>query len=241
MKNNLSRIFLLAILGSLVSFLSCNKNNCEGDKTIENIAPSSNPVGYEVIISTKGFSSTAQVKFGSEAAETRAGEANQIIARVPAGLAGNVQVTVEEGDCVARFDNFKVLGTLPGDLQPSLQNIVLPVPAPAPANGFTNAWVNAADETTGIQLGDDGSGFLSPPGSFEFHNAGNLFFNNNDVRGIVDATTGEIALEVDRIANGGTLEKFDGQFVVPPSTVTAQFAILLVSRQTGRQLLLLYK
>lgn len=109
MKNNLSLLLLLTLLGSSAFFLSCNKNNCEGDKTIENIAPSSNPVGYEVIISIKGFSNAAQVKFGNEAAETRAGEANQIVARVPAGLAGNVQVTVEEGDCVARFDNFKVL------------------------------------------------------------------------------------------------------------------------------------
>lgn len=241
MKNNLLRTFLLVSVGRFFSLVSCESSNCEGDKSVESISPSANPPGYEVIIETKEFSSTAQVRFGNETADTRPGEADQIIARVPAGLAGNVQVTVEEGACVARFDNFKVPGSLPGDLQPSLPDIILPVPAPAPAGGFANAWLNAADNTfnTGIQLGDDGSGILSFPGSYEFHFGGNEFFNGNPVSGTVDVANDKIYLEVDRTAKpGGTLEKFDGQFVVPPASITAQYAILLVSRQTGRQLLL---
>lgn len=241
MKNNLSFLFFLAAFGGIAFCISCKKNNCEGDKTIETIAPSSNPPGYEVIIGTKGFSSAAEVRFGNEVADTRTGEANQIIARVPVGLAGNIQVTVEEGDCVARFDNFKVLGALPGDLQPSLPDIVLPsLPSSYPDN-FTNAWFNAADPTftTGIQLFDDGSGSFNYPDSFEFNFSGNSFFNDNPVSGTVNIATNKIHIEVDRTAkSGGTLEKFDGQFVVPPAN--AQHAILLVSRQTGRQLLLLY-
>lgn len=242
MKNNLSHILLLAAFGGISFFVSCKKNNCEGDKTIESIAPSTNPPGYEVIIGTKGFSSAAQVRFGNEVADTRAGEANQIIARVPAGLAGNVQVTVEEGDCVARFDNFKVLGTLPGDLQASLPDIVLPSPPTSYPDNFTNEWKNAANQLTGIFLLDDGSGTGILTNSSEFYDSPDSqfdFFKNNPVTGTVNVATNKIHIEVDRRGQtGGTIEKFDGQFVAPPAN--AQYAILLVSEQTGRQLLLLY-
>lgn len=230
---------LLAFSACLSLFFSC-KDKCDGNKSIEGVAPDTNPPGYEVIIQTNGFTEAAQVRFGSQEAEVRAGAENgELIARVPGGLAGNVQITVEEGDCLVRFDDFNVSGSLPTDLQASLKDIVLPLPPATYPSNFTNAWFNAADLTftSGIQFDDDGTGTVAYPATREFDFDGQ-FFDDNPVNGTVNISTNEIHISIDRRAKGGTLEEFDGQFVVPPAN--AQHAMLLVSRQSGRQLLLVY-
>ena len=151
MKNAL--LLLTSIL--LLSLPSC-KDKCGLQVSIDAVLPDNNPVDYEVLIKTEGFGDSVIVYFGNQQASLRQGDGiGEFIATVPNGLSGNVEVSVEEEDCIARFGNFVVTGALPSNVQPSLTNIVLPTtPSVLPTDGFTNFWPNAADSATGINLKD---------------------------------------------------------------------------------------
>ena len=162
----------LLVISICVLTIGCKKDNCSN--TITTVQPNTNPVGYEVLIKTTGFTSAAKVVFGSVAATSRAGgESGDIIARVPTGLSGNVEISVEEGDCIKRSDGFVVLGSLPSGVQSSLPNIIVPTTTTVPLEGLDNDWRNA--DTTfkyqGIHLsvgGDLVSGINQIQGSSEF-------------------------------------------------------------------------
>lgn len=234
----------------------CNNSDC--DKSIGAVQPNSNPAGYEVLLKTKGFTDAAQVVFGTVPANSRAGGADgEIIATVPAGLSGNVEISVEEGDCIARSAGFIVLGALPGNVQNSLPVIVVPAPPPAlPTGNIENNWANTASldnfRAFGIHLvGDLTTGTTQLDGSFEYDfSVANSFFDGNPVKGTITVNqatkSSTIYLEIDRRAKtGGTVEHFDGQFIDRPAVPNIsldleQWFILLVSRETGRQLLISY-
>ncbi len=249
MKNT-SLLLVVGALCCLAAGCSTSESSCDKNVSISAVLPNSNPTGYEVLLKTSGFTSAAKVVFGTVAASSRAGgSAGEIIATVPAGLSGNVEISVEEGDCIARSGGFVVLAALPGNVQPSLPNIIIPTPPVTyPQNDIQNNWANAASIVTGRSYGIHFIGFIgnvSPgvceldPTSYEFDFDNNSLFSGNPVKGNINTNTNVVYVEIDRTAKGGTVEKFDGQFIgVPPFLLNIEkWPILLTSRETGRQLI----
>lgn len=235
--------YLFLFLLTLVFACGKDEKTCPG-KSITGISPNNNPVGYEVLLETEGFTDAAVVRFGQSVADSRAGgEAGQLIARVPTGLAGNVQVTVEEGDCLDRFDDFQVLGSYPGNLQPALQNILIAIPGsvPAPAVDFTNSWKNAADssQTAGFFLKDNNDGIFNPA---ECNETPPNSSQTNPISGTYDLQQNKLVIVVQRPTADGGAEEYDGQFINKPAGVPnlpdRNFYLLFISRKTGRQVLL---
>lgn len=233
--------------------LGCDqcKNKCA---SVDAVLPDNNPSGYEVVLKVSGLSQSAKVVFGTVEASARPGaKSDEIIATVPSGVSGNVEISVEEGDCIARFDDFVVSSNVPGNVQPSFEQIIIPVPTPFPSSDFTNAWKNAAPGSTiavfiqGI-LDNNGIAQIAEPNSNEFDsppspNSPNPYFNENPVKGNINNNTNTIYLEIDRSAKpSGFVEHFDGQFIEKPDFLptSSKPAMLLISRETGRQLLLYF-
>ncbi len=237
----------LPILFIVFAFVAgCKKGDSDCDKTITAVQPAINPAGYEVLIKTNGFSPAAKVLFGTVEATSRAGgESDDIIATVPTGLSGDVEISVEEGDCLARKGGFTVSGALPSGVPSSLPQIIIPTPS-SPPSSIGNFYRNAADSNAGISVGGNYTGSVfTLEFSSEFDDD-RPFFDNNPVTGTIDTTTNVITIAIDRTAKtGGTIEHFDGQFIKKPTTITlpanAQPVVwFLVSRETGRQLILYY-
>jgi hypothetical protein len=237
--------FYLLFIGLIAFSLGCDK--CK-DKcaSIDDVLPDNNPPGYEVLLKVTGLSQSAKVVFGTVEASSRLGsQPDEIIATVPDGLSGNVEISVEEGECIARFEDFVVTNTVPDNVQPSFQQIVIPVPTQFPDNDFGNEWKNAAPGSTQrVSIQGTLVNGLAQLESFsiELDNI-NPFFDGNPVKGNINNNTNTIYLEIDRSAKpGGFVEHFDGQFIEKPDFLPASSkpAMLLVSRETGRQLLLYF-
>lgn len=246
---NLFWLPVFLALGALAAGCGKDENSsCSKNVSVTAVQPNTNPAGHEVLLKTSGFSSAAKVVFGTVAATSRAGgEGGDIIAKVPAGLSGNVEISVEEGDCIARSAGFIVSGSLPTGVQSSLQTIIVPTtPTTFPTGNLQNNWKNAAKKTTGINLAINlVAGFSNLDNSFEFDEGTDPYFQNNPVTGTANTNTNVIYLEVDRTAKvGGTVEHFDGKFIVLPGFLVTEsdknYAVLLISRETGRQLLLYF-
>ncbi len=214
-------------------------DNCES--SISSIQPNSNPPGYEVLITTNGFDSDAKVFFGTVEATTRIAGANAIIAKVPSGVSGNnIEVSVE-GDCIARSDGFTVLGTLPNSIQASLQEIIIPTPPPSYPTDIGNNWKNAANDNQSLLIQGSLVGGVAQLDidSKEFN-----YGVESPLSGTINTNTNVIYMEIDRRAiPNGILEHFDGQFIPlpkPDPATTKPYAILLISRETGRQSVFLF-
>ena len=250
----MKHFFWLPIFLALSCFAAgCGKDegsnsSCSKNVAITAVQPNTNPVGYEVLIKTSSFTSAAKVVFASVTATSRpGGQAGDIIAKVPAGVVGNVEITVEEGDCLARSGGFIASGALPTGVQPSLPNIIVPITTtPPPAGSIGNQWLNAA-ATLDISNNPEQSIILAEGiinGSIINFDESNSFEINksvtNKVSGFANISTNQVLIIIDRTANGGSIEHFDGQFIVVPNSLpsTAILAMLLVSRETGRQLLI---
>ncbi|MEO6037622.1 MAG: IPT/TIG domain-containing protein [Saprospiraceae bacterium] len=230
-----------------VPFIGCDKGGKDCDKSINAVQPNTNPAGYEVLIKTNGFSPAAKVVFGTVEATSRAGgESDDIIAKVPAGLSGNVEISVEEGDCIARSGGFLVSGSLPTGVQPSLPQIIVPSPLTNVSSDIANVWTNAAstfdagnnaEHTILIGVGTTVGNIINFEEPFSKET---IKLVVSLVSGFANISTGEVQLTVDRTTHGGIVEHFDGHFVAKPNSVTVSGTsfILLVSRETGRQLLI---
>ena len=225
------------------------KDNCDNDVSIDAVQPHSSPAGYEVLLKTSGFSDTlkAKVFFGLVEAVTKpGGQPGEIITTVPHGLLGNIEISVEEEDCIGRSTEFAVTGSLPSNVQPSLVNIVIPVPlSGTPPTGIGNVWVNAA--STFNDNGAEQTIFIVEGTAIgdliNFDETQSVETNKSiksPVSGFANLSTLEVQIVIDRTSNGGIIEHFDGQFIDKPGflPITANYAILLVSRETGRQLLI---
>ena len=247
MKNK----FWLPVFLALGAFIAgCGKDEnsaCSKNVSVTAVQPNTNPAGHEVLLKTSGFSSAAKVVFGTVAATSRAGgESGDIIAKVPAGLSGNVEISVEEGDCIARSAGFIVSGSLPTGVQPSLSNIVIPTPPASVSSDIGNVYVNAA--TTFDQFNNPEHTILIGKGTTvgsiinidEPFSKENLKGVESLVSGFFNISTREVQIVIDRTVNGGIIEHFDGKFIAVPDFLpaSAQVAVLLVSRETGRQLLI---
>lgn len=220
---------------------ACKNKDCPNK--VDLVQPGENPPNYEVIIHPDGFTQAATVRFGQEVAVTRPGDGTDIIAKVPAGLRGNVEISVEENDCVGRR-SFIVLDSLPGTYGASLQNIILPSTPTEFPQSITQEWPNAADpEHHFIFLLGDASGSFDPSICYERHTSNPIlgFPNRNPVSGFWDTAANKVKIIIDRTLNGGAIEEFNGQFIkpYPGAPVGTKFVIWLTSKTTGRQLVLL--
>lgn len=233
-------LFLLLFLT-----LACNKDNdCDGTFTIESVLPNSNPAGSEVKISGTGFSKNSEVRFAGQLAKSSFTNENGLVATVPNNVSGLVDLTVEDGGCLARTD-FEVLGTLPVNWVASPTVIVIPTfPATFPDN-ISNEWVNYYDKNHTITIVQNEDCFgqtevqLDSFSSSESH-ATNAFLNGNPISGTYKCS-GErlITLVIDRTKKGGTIDTLDGN-IIQPETLgednnSGKKFMLLTSRGTGRQ------
>ena len=249
MKTSLLCCLLAA---ALFAWPACSNNDaeCDTDLALDEVQPSANPPGYEVLLVGEGFTANTTVRFDNEESpDVTFVSATELIAKIPSGLLGSVEVTVEEGDCVGRNAEFEVFGSFPNNVPVSPATIFVNAAPPTTfPDNFQNAWQNIADiEHIIFITGVDAVGNIVPKdGNFpaEFHSGGNQFLNNNPASGYIrvntTAKTSDIRVVVDRSAKpGGTVEAYTGQFVLPNSVgSTKPYAMLLQSEKDGRQLIL---
>lgn len=235
-------LFLLLFLT-----LACNKDNdCDGTFTIESVLPNSNPAGSEVKISGTGFSKNSEVRFAGQLAKSSFTNENGLVATVPNNVSGLVDLTVEDGGCLARTD-FEVLGTLPANWVASPTVIVIPTfPATFPDN-ISNEWVNYYDKNhvlgihpafTGITCDNQVLDPESDDSNKEKHST-NAFLNDNPISGTYDCSDGKIVLMIDRTKKGGIIDVLEGKIILPETlgedNNSGKKFMLLTSRGTGRQ------
>lgn len=241
-------IALVAFGIFLVLLPSCKKE-CGGDSlSIDTLEPPSNPPGYEIRLKGSGFSDGSVVRFdNSESSATRFLDASTLIATVPAGVLGSVEISVADGDCIARNDRFEVFADFPNTIPFSPATIIIPQAATVyPTNSFQNAWTNKNDAVHSIFLEDpnDPNGVLGVA-STEY-NSSNSFFNNNPITGYLrfnTATkTSDIQIIIDRhLQPGGDIEIYTGDLITPASVGSiAEYVLLLTSQKDGRQLVFEY-
>ena len=109
---------IITLAASLLLLFSCNNNkDCESPLAITKVSPNANPPGYEVVITGTGLTAATKVFFGNVAAAgTRLEEGLGLITKVPAGLSGVVNLSVDDGSCSVSTD-FEVLGGLPAPVE----------------------------------------------------------------------------------------------------------------------------
>ncbi len=141
-----------------------------------------------------------------------------------------------------------VLGALPSGVQPSLPVIIIPTPLTGTPSGVGNNWINAATTFVGpnaqqtILIVEE----PFPVGDvINFDEANSNETNqsvSNPISGFANLKTKEVQIVIDRTSKGGSVEHFDGQFIEVPDFLVAKakYTILLVSRETGRQLLIYF-
>lgn len=243
----------IASVCSLLFLNACKDNTCGNE--IGFVQPNANPANHEVMIKATGFTQKAAVYFGQIQASTRPGPHDTLIAKVPVGLRSDVELSVSENNCIART-SFKVLDSLPGIYGLSLPNIVLPTVLDAgnAPSGITNEWFDSADsnhmilflDTLDINYNTNFKHNLDASVSREMHKTIQLLGARkpNPITGTyIEVSPYTIQIFIDRTSNGGTVEEYNGQYVIPDLTVSPQaFRMLaLTSKSSGRQLVLYFK
>ncbi|MDX1942790.1 MAG: IPT/TIG domain-containing protein [Saprospiraceae bacterium] len=234
-------------LGIFCCFIlfACNKDNdCDGTFVIESVVPDSNPPGTEIKIKGTGFSKDTEVRFAGQLAKSDFSNEKGLVATIPSNVIGFVDLTVEEGDCLARTD-FEVLGALPINWVASPTVIIIPtLPQNFPSN-ISNVWQNYYDTNHSLTLVqfDDCFGLneaeLSPSSCIESH-ATNPFLNNNPIAGVYQCVDERIiSLEIDRRKKGAGIDILEGSVIEPESIgeddSDGKGYMLLTSKNTGRQ------
>jgi len=227
------------LLLSALTFTAC-KNKCDNaDFAIQKIQPAANPAGYEVFITATGVGPNTIVRFDEVEAVVQNAEGG-LIAKIPVGLSGPVTLSIEEGDC-KDSKPFDVLGSYPGNVPASPTVIVVPQAPGGYPSGITNPWPNVFDQNHKVFMSDFDYIGIFQAGSSEFHD--NLpFFNGNPISGNYDTLANTIFMVIDRSGKaGGYKDTLTGQFIpnIPESEILgASATILLVSKRTGRQLVI---
>lgn len=238
MKN--IRRLLVPLLFAALFFTSCKDKCGSDDFGIESLQPAANPAGYEVFIKASGVTSSTKVYFDEvEAASTKTAEGGLIV-KVPAGVAGTVSLSIEEGDC-SDSRSFDVLGSYPGNVPPSPTSIIIPQAPGSLPGSISNAWENIFDSNHKIVLGD----FVDPTGVFDgsFENyitSDNEFLTNNPISGNYDIQDNTVFIVIDRTDKpGGYKDTLTGQLIPNlPDNPDAESTMLLTSNRTGRQLVI---
>ncbi len=233
-------------LGIFCCFIlfACNKDNdCDGTFVIESVVPDSNPPGTEIKIKGTGFSKDTEVRFAGQLAKADFSNEKGLVATIPSNVIGFVDLTVEEGDCLARTD-FEVLGALPVNWVASPTVIIIPtLPAIFPDN-INNVYKNYYDpnHTFGIFVNCDGINAIAKIADFAIENHTiNSFLDNNIITGTYNCNEGTLEIMIDRSAKGGGIDTLDG-IVISASTLGETpdpdvLYMLFTSRVTGRQII----
>lgn len=238
MKN--PNYFLTILLCALL--LACNQDdNCDGTFTIESVVPSSNLPGSEILIKGEGLSEDTEVRFAGQLAKTSFSEEKGITATVPKDVIGFLDLTVEEGNCLARAD-FEVLGALPVNWVASPTVIITPILPPNFPSNITNNWINYFDNDHSLTLSQDGDCFGQEEQEIEFsteNHTTNPFLNNNPITGKYLCKDRILEINIDRTAKGGKVEMLTGS-VIEAETIgeddsDGRAYMLLTSKITGRQ------
>lgn len=241
--NKLSK-YLLFLLTFLI--FSCNKDNdCDGTFTIESVLPNSNPPGAEVRIQGTGFSANPTIRFAGQVAKSSFTAEKGLTAIVPNNVSGLVDLTVEDGDCLARTE-FEVLGTLPANWVAAPTLIVIPITPVNFPSSIANQWKNYYDQAhTWLLSTDSGSCDQNFPIvvnqelSFSVENhPTNKFLQENPITGVYKCSSKTLDIIVDRTKNGGIPERYIGRIIaaetIGESSSDGKTYMLLTS-QTGRQ------
>lgn len=234
----------LGIIGLSLLFACNQDDDCGGTFAIEKVLPDNNPPGSEVSIVGTGFSNKSVVRFAGQIAKSSFSNEKGLVAVVPNNVTGFLDLTVEEGDCLARTD-FEVLGTLPVNWVASPTVIVIPTfPQNFPSN-ISNQWINYFDNDHILTIvqGDDCFGVdeveLSSSSCFESHSK-NSFLNDNPITGIYQCV-GErtVTINIDRRKKGAGIDTLEGSIIEPESVgedgSDGKGYMLLTSKATGRQ------
>ncbi|MBC8082203.1 MAG: IPT/TIG domain-containing protein [Hymenobacter sp.] len=107
-------LLLLLVLGGCTK--DDNEDSCDIHPAINQVYPNNNIVGGPVLLAGQGFNSTSRLRFGNVEATVSEVNENYLSAKVPAGLAGRVELSVSNaGGCSAK-GFFEVVGSLPAAL-----------------------------------------------------------------------------------------------------------------------------
>lgn len=240
MKNSNKYLLLLLIFAAF----SCNKDNdCDGTFSIESVIPNSNPAGTEIKIKGTGFSKNTEVRFAGQLAKSDFTNEKGLVATVPTNISGLVDLTAEEGDCLARAE-FEVLGTLPVNWVASPTVIVIPTLPNTFPPSVNNVYKNYFDpnHSFGIFVNCDGVNEEATIADFAIENhTTNSFLDNNPIKGTYNCDKGTFEITIDRSVKGGGIDKLDG-VVISAATLGEPenpnvIYMLFTSRITGRQII----
>lgn len=238
---NLNKVLTLLLC---IGLLACNQDDdCDGTFTIESVVPQSNQPGSEILIKGEGFSEDTEVRFAGQLAKTSFSAEKGITAVVPNDVIGFLDLTVGEGNCLARKD-FEVLGALPVNWVASPTVIITPVLPPTFPSNISNQWINYYDNNHTLTLVQNDDCFgqneaeLDSFSSLESHIT-NSFLNNNPIAGGYQCQERILEISIDRTKKGGIIEMLAGS-VIEAETIgeddsDGRAYMLLTSKITGRQ------
>ena len=209
----------------LIGLLSCNPD-CDSLVGVK-LSSSLNPSGYEVMISADPPSALQgrRIFFNDTEVETTFMDGNGLIVKVPDGLSGDVELRIEDPDCVdfISFD-YTVVGENffqdnPDYVFPPTPEIIIPnLPADFPPS-IENAWLHPinVDYCFWFKFLPDMTGsctkYIDPINSFEQSTCGNtnVLYASNPLSGRVEAD-GSVFVTVNR---PGGAEDFEGRLINP--------------------------
>lgn len=215
-----------------------NDDSCTIPPAINKVYPNNNIVGGPVLLAGRGFNSTSRLRFGNVEAPVLEVNEGYLSAKVPAGLAGRVELSVSNaGGCSAK-GFFEVVGSLPAALAVSPPVYVIPPAAysfpPRVAVNQTIRMVNT--HNPGHSLVFDSYGSTRPTLGCTERIAGNL---SADVTATHDVARREITLNLKQRGTGYPNDILVGGFDTKFTTVNGRADttnyFIAFSTVTGRQ------
>jgi hypothetical protein len=213
---------------------------------IERVYPNNSPVGGPVLVKGTGFSDKTIVRFAREKAEILAVTQEYISVKVPRGLLGVVELSLDNGSKCITKKNFEIGTVTATNLPNSPPVYIIPpagfaFPVQVGTDGavtLTNLW--QPEHTIELQ-------FIRPRGGaseIEGREGLDDRFEGNEVTGEQNPVENKYTLVIDRSASGMPTERLEGGFYtltmkVNGSEVTDNFFIAF-STVTGRQYVFRY-
>jgi hypothetical protein len=213
-----------------LTHLACNPE-CESLQAVR-VSSDATPAGYEILITAVPLDGlrNKKVSFGNIIAESVFHENFGLVAKVPEGVNGDLELRIEDPDCLDFIRiPFKVadesyfqnnLNYVP----PMPPFIVIPTVNINPPQFVNNAWLcpENPDYCLWFQMVEDADGketkHINPTESAEQATcpclrSSDLPFAQNRIFGIVDKENNYIEITIDRTHINGGYEKFTGGFI----------------------------
>jgi hypothetical protein len=242
-------VFFFALSGSFLTHCA-QQGDCGETFAITRILPAASvPAGAVLTLRGAGFDEAAIVRIGRERVSSAAISLEKIaefpgmtlpeglaLLSTPSYLQGPNELTVQEGECIARAKVELLGNVLPGSIGGSAFFFV---PAPAsvfPAN-FSNQWQDLADSDHELGLFSDFPDEKKLANfSNEFHNSVDTL-NNNPISGRIDPP--HAFLIIDRSDKNVAIKRDTllGRYAAPdPKAPAAKATLWLISINTGKEL-----